>query len=192
MMHALESFIIRLLIAVLIAVAVYFYFASVLPPAADRIFAGAVGLIELVAPLASKSGGGASLRLIARAGAALLVWPGIAWALTPVVHDTGARLALAAAGASVAGIFAAGQGQGHEHARLAGVLTSVAIPVYALAYALLAGTRAGAAAGCVGVAVAFAVAKIALVWPDRLERLMLVGGGVALVAAVATVLPAVL
>jgi hypothetical protein len=130
------------------------------------------------------------MRVLLKTGAAFLAWPGLAWGLLALgLADRGVRIALAAAAASALGIFAAGHGQGREHARLAATLVAVAIPVYALAAALVGDTRLAAAAGCLAVAVAFVTAKVALVWPDRLEETMVGGAAIAICAGVATLLP---
>jgi len=189
-MSDLFKFLLRLLVALVIAFAGYVYFGAVLPDKAAATVALGLALIELLAPMLSKGGGGASLRVLVKTGAAFLAWPGIAWALLALgLTDRGARIALAAAAASALGIFAAGHGQGREHARLAATLVAVAIPVYALAAALVQDTRLAAAAGCLAVASAFVTAKVALVWPDRLEESMVVGAALAMCAGVATLLP---
>jgi len=187
----LFKFVLRLIVAIVIAFVGYIYFGAVLPDKAAATVALSLALIELLAPMLSKGGGGASLRVLVKTGAAFLAWPGIAWALLALgLTDRGARIALAAAAASALGIFAAGHGQGREHARLAATLVAVAIPVYALAAALVQDTRLAAAAGCLAVAVAFVTAKVALVWPDRLEESMAGGAALAVCAGIATLLPA--
>lgn len=185
----LFKFLLRLLIAVVIAWLGYMYFSAVLPDIAARAVAIVLAVVELLGPMFA-SRGGASMRLLAKTGAAFLAWPGFAWMLlVGGVDDRGARIALAAAAASTLGVFAAGHGQGREHARLAATLVAVAVPVYALAAALVQGTRLAAAAGCLAVASAFVTAKVALVWPDRLEESMVVGAALAMCAGVATLLP---
>jgi len=62
--------------------------------------------------------------------------------------------------------------------------------VYALTAALVGGTRLAAAAGCFAVGMAFVTAKVALVWPDRLEETMVGGAVIAVCAGIATLLPA--
>jgi hypothetical protein len=184
------GFVLRLLIAAVIATLGFLYFGAVLPQAAAAALAMVLAAVELLGPMFSKGAGGASLRVLVRAGAALLVWPGLAWALLALgLQDRGARIALAAAAASALGILAAGHGQGREHARLVTTLVSIAIPVYALAAALVQDTRIAVAMGCAAVAVAFVTAKLALVWPDHLEDSMVAGAVIAIVAGFATVAP---
>lgn len=182
-------FLLRLLIALVIAWFGYVYFGAVLPDPAARIVAIVLAVVELLGPMFT-SRGGASMRLLVKAGAAFLAWPGFAWLLLSAgLTDRGARIALAAAAASTLGVFAADHGQGREHARLAATLIAIAIPVYALATALVGGTHLEAAAGCLAVATAFVTAKIALVWPDRLENLMVGGAVLAATAGAATLVP---
>jgi hypothetical protein len=191
MKNTFFGFVLRLLIAAVIATLGFVYFGAVLPRPAAAALAMALAAAELLGPMfSSKGGGGASLRVLVRAGASLLVWPGFAWALVALgLQDRGARIALAAAAASALGVFAAGHGQGREHARLVTTLVSTAIPVYALAAALVQDTRIAVAAGCVAVAIAFVTAKLALVWPAHLEETMVAGVVIAIVTGFATVAP---
>jgi hypothetical protein len=189
-MTDLFKFLLRLIIAIVIAFAGYVYFGAVLPDKAAATVALILAVVELVGPMLTRGGGGASLQVLGKTTVAFLAWPGIAWGLLALgLTDRGARIALAAAAASALGIFAAGHGQGREHARLAATLAAVAIPVYALAAALVGDTRVAAATGCFAVGVAFVTAKVALVWPDRLEETMVGGAAIAVCAGVATLLP---
>lgn len=63
------------------------------------------------------------------------------------------------------------------------------IPFMALFEALRSGNAFAASLGCMAVAAGFFTAKVALVWPNRHERLMLGAALVAIAAGVATALP---
>lgn len=186
-MKTFESFVWRLVLAAILAAVVYLYYSIVLPRVACAALALVAGVAEVLAPMVSKGGQGISLRLLAMTGTTLLAWPALAWLLHLYIADRVACMALAAAVASLGGLFAAGHGQGREHRRLAAILVSVLVPLYAIAYALAAGSRGAVAFACLAVGVAFFVAKIAEVWPDRIEESLAVGGTVAILAGAATI-----
>lgn len=175
-MKSAEGVFFRLLIAFVIAGVAYLYFGSVLPRPVAAVVALLIAAIELLGPMLGGQGG-LSLRVLAKLGVALLVWPGIAWAIiwSGYVADPDARVALAAAAASALGVFAAGHGQGKEHRRLVAVIVSLALPAYAVTLSLFDPSPLGVAGACLAVGVGAATAKIALVWPQRHEDLMLAG-----------------
>lgn len=180
----LGRFIFRLVIALVIAYAGFMYFGAVLPRSAAAVVALLLAALELFGPMLGGQGG-LSLRAMAKLGVALLVWPGLAWIieLSGYVPDRDARIALAAGIASALGVFAAGHGQGRENVRLVAVIVSLALPAYAITVALFDPNAMGVAAACLAVGIGALTAKIALVWPQRHEDLMLVCGGLAFACA---------
>ena len=180
------SILIRLVIAVAIAAFADKYFAAVLPNIAAIAIAIGVALAELVGPaFAGKNGSGGGLRVLARCGAALVVWPGIAWLLELAgLADRDSRIAIAAACACGVGVLAAGHGQGRDNARLVTVIIAAAIPAYALLVAINGGSMLSVALGCLAVAVAPLTAQAAHVWPDAHKSKMMMASAVAVAAAV--------
>lgn len=192
-MKSAEGIFLRLLVAFVIAGVAYVYFGSVLPRPAAVVVALLIAVIELFGPMLGGQGG-LSLRALAKLGMAVLVWPGIAWAIiwSGYVADPDARVALAAAAASGLGVFAAGHGQSREHQRLLAVIVSLALPAYAITLSLFDPSPLGVAAACLAVGVGAATAKIALVWPQTHEDLMLVGSCLAFGGAGALLVVAML
>lgn len=192
-MKSAEGIFWRLVLAFVIAAVAFVYFGSVLPRPAAAVVALLIAAIELCGPMLGGQGG-LSMRALAKLGVALLVWPGIAWLIewTGYIHDPIARVALAAAAASALGVFAAGHGQGREHQRLLAVIVSLALPAYAITLSLFDPSPLAVAAACLAVGVGAATAKIALVWPQKHEDLMLVGSCMAFGCAGALLLAAVL
>ncbi len=176
----------RLVIAVAIAAFADKYFAAVLPNIAAVTVAIAVALAELVGPaFTSKAGSGGGLRVLVRCGAALVIWPGVAWLLElGGLADRDARIAIAAACACGVGILAAGHGQGRDNARLVAVIIATTIPAYALLVAITTGSMLSVALGCMAVAVAPLTAQAAHVWPDAHKSRMMAASAVAVAAAV--------
>lgn len=191
MQNTFDGFLIRLLVACMIALCGWLYFGIVLPPAGAGGIAVALAVAELFAPLLAGRQG-ASLRWLFRIAMPLVAWPALAWLVGMYVHSRGVSMAAAAAAAAMLGVLAAGHGQGHEHARLGVVLVACLIPLIALFQCLRAGDQAAAAVGCIAVAVGFVAAKLSLVWPERLEDTLVWGAVAAVVAGVATAIPVIL
>lgn len=180
----------RILIALIIIVLAYYYFRAVLPQAGAVLVALALGALELVTPLFSKqSGVGGSLRVLVQIAGAALVWPAIALALEHFGGvEWGAAVAVASAIACAGGIIASGHGSGQDRARIAAIIVSVCLPLYAIVVnAFDPSPLAWAAAGG-GVAVAAGVATASGVWPARIEKELTVAAGLAGVAALASLL----
>lgn len=179
----------RILIALIIIVLAYYYFRAVLPQAGAVLVALALGALELVAPVFSKqSGVGGSLRVLAQIAGAVLVWPAIALALEHFGVEWGAAVAVASAIACAGGIIASGHGSGQDRARIAAIIVSVCLPLYAIVVnAFDPSPLAWAAAGG-GVAVAAGVATASGVWPAKIEKELTVVAGLAGVAALASLL----
>ena len=191
MQNALEGFLIRLLVAALLCWVGVLYFGMVLPAGPAIGVAMLLATMELFAPmLAGRQG--AAIRWLFRVAMPLVAWPGLAWLASAHITNHGAAVTAAAAGASLVGLAAAGHGQGNEHARAGVALMVSLIPFIALLEALCSGNAIAASVGCIAVAAGFFTAKVALVWPDRHERLMLVAAMVAIAAGVATALPVML
>lgn len=192
-MKSVDGIFLRLVLAFVIAALAYLYFGSVLPRPAAAVVALLIAIVELFGPMLGGQGG-LSMRALAKLGVALLVWPGIAWLIewSGRVPDSVARVALAAAAASALGVFAAGHGQGREHQRLLAVIVSLALPAYAITLSLFDPSPLGVAAACLAVGVGAATAKIALVWPQKHEDLMLVGSCLAFGCAGALLVVAML
>lgn len=190
MRNSFEGFLIRLIVAALVAWFGLLYFGIVLPRPAASTIALILALAELFAPmLAGKQG--ASLRVMFQIAMPLVAWPALAWLAEIYLTNHGVAVALAAAAASMLGVAAAGHGQGKEHARLAVVFVATAIPPIALYTAMRGGNEVAAAVACVAVAAGFISAKLAIVWPDHIENAMV---GCALAAAAAggaTAIPAI-
>jgi hypothetical protein len=191
MQNALEGFLIRLLVAALLCWVGFLYFGIVLPTGPAIGIALLLATMELFAPmLAGRQG--AAIRWLFRVATPLVAWPALAWLALAHITNHGAAVTAAAAGASLVGLAAAGHGQGNEHARAGVALVASLIPFIALLEALRSGNVIAASVGCIAVAAGFFTAKVALVWPDRHERLMLVAAMAAIAAGVATALPVML
>lgn len=177
------SFLLRVVLAVVIFAAVAALFAEVLPLNVALAAGTLAGLAELIGP-ALGGKGGSGVRWMLHATLPVVAWPLAALGFS---HFLGFdRLHALAAGCIVAaafGLAGAGHGGGHERARLATVAAAAIIPIAALLQTLPSGDYAAVALSSFGVAVAFGAAKVALVWPDRLEDLMLTGGAAAAVSA---------
>jgi len=163
-----------LAISVLVFYAAALLFHAVLPAPAAWVLAAIVALIELVG--AARNGIGSGLRALVRVDLTLLVWPAAALLLQFAgMSDRPARIALAAAVASAAGIAASRHGSGAESQRLYTVLAAIGIPLYAVIHVIVQPVDdplALAAAALAGV-VAALVVRGALVWPDPHRRWLL-------------------
>jgi len=129
---------------------------------------------------------GGGLRLFSRLGATLVSWPVFAWLLEYAgMTDRAARIALAAAAASVAGLLAAGHGSGKDTARLWAIVAAVAVPSYAMTQTLLVqpADPLAFAAGSAALVVALLVSRQSLIWPQEQSRLLLIATGFVLVSA---------
>lgn len=169
-------------------------FAAVLPAPAAWILAGVVAAIELIG--AAKNGTGSGLRALIKLNLTLLAWPAAALLMqyAGVVADRPARIALAAAVASAAGIAASRHGSGADSQRLWSVIAAVSIPLYAVLHTIALHTLDPLAlsASCLAAGVAVLVARGALVWPDDHRAWMLVGAAVAGAAAALCAVPLVI
>ena len=191
MQNALEGFLIRLLVAVLLCWLGFLYFGIVLPTGPAIGIALLLATMELFAPmLAGRQG--AALRWLFRVAMPLVAWPALTWLALALTANHGAAVTAAAAGASLVGLAAAGHGQGNEHARAGVALVASLIPFIALIEALRSASAIASSVGCIAVAAGFLTAKVALVWPERHERLMLGAAMAAVAAGVATALPVLL
>lgn len=183
--------VIRLVFAFVVAVLVAVLFQAVVPKDFAVALALVIGILTFCAPwLGGDTGTG--LRLLFKLTVPLLAWVTVTWLMyfAPLPwSDHYPALAVGSIVAALAGLFAQRHGQGHEHARLAELIVATSIPFVALLECLLAGDRAASVVACGAVAAGFVAAKAALVWPDRLEKLMEVGAGVAAVAGIATAIP---
>lgn len=181
LMTALK-FLLRLALAIVIGVLGYSYFRLVFPGMLALVIAWVLGGIELLAPLiVGKGDSGGSLRVLVRTGAALLVWPLLAWLALRGGADRATSIALGAAAACALGVLAARRGSGEDNARLAGVIVACTLPLYALIVALPAGLLATSAA-CLAAAVAPVTARQAHIWADRHEMHLLAASGIAAVS----------
>lgn len=166
----------RLFAASLVFVLSWVLFRQVLAAAVAGMLAGILALAELLAD----GGFGGGMRLFVRLGGSLIIWPIAAWLLDAAgMSDRRARIAVAAAVASAAGVLAAGHGSGKETVRLWAVVAACALPLYALMRVLLAAPTDSfaVAAGCVAVGVALLVARQAIVWPHYQSRALLIAAG---------------
>lgn len=188
MQNAFNSFFIRLLVAALLGWVGLLYFGIVLPAVPALGIALFLAIMELFAPmLAGRQG--AAIRWLFKVAMPLVTWPALAWFALAHIANHGAAVTAAAAVASLIGLAAAGHGQGNEHARAGVALVSSLVPFIALLEALRSGNTIAASVGCMAVAAGFFTAKVALVWPDRHERLIWMATMAATASGVATALP---
>jgi len=182
-----------ILVTVLIYFAAAWLFAAVLPAPAAWSFAVVVAAIEFIG--ASKNGIGSGLRALIKLDLTLLAWPAAALALQfASVADRPARIALAAAVASAAGIAASRHGSGADSQRLWSVVAAVAIPLYALLHtiALPVLDPLALTAACIAAGIAVLVARSALVWPDDHRAWLAIGAAACGAAAAICAVPLVL
>jgi hypothetical protein len=186
------KFLLRLFVASLIFTGGWALFRLVLPLPAACVLAVVLAIAELLAPAmvsAGAGGFGGGLRLFVRMGATVISWPVFAWMLEVAgMTDRPARIALAAAAASAAGVLAAGHGSGKDTVRLWAVTAAVALPAYAAMQALLVDPvdPLAVAAASVAVVVGLLVARQAIVWPTNHSRVLVTAAGaVALAGAFA-------
>ena len=181
----------RLFLSSLIFALGWALFRQVLPVPAAVLVATILALAELFAPMFTRtgtnSGIGGGLRLFVRLGASLITWPLAAWALSVAgLADRPARIATAAALASAVGVMAAGHGSGRDTVRLWAVTVAAAMPGYALVRALISTPVDPIAigCGCMAVAIGLIVARQAIVWPIRHERMLALAAGATTLAGV--------
>ncbi len=171
----------RLFLASLIFIGMYWLFAQVQPAAIAAAIAALLALAELFEPIiAGRAGAGGGLRLFARLGGTLISWPLFSLALEFIgMADRPLRITIAAAAASGAGVLAAGHGAGRDTVRLWAVIAACTVPLDALLQALLASPadHLAIATGAGAVAVALLVARQSIVWPQEHSRLLLLCAG---------------
>jgi len=170
----MTKFLFRLLLASIVAVlaAAYFYLALPLPVAV-AIGIG-LGLLELISPLTVNRSSGASgtarvMGPLFKIAAPLILWPGLAWTIE---HLAGvpphAAIAAGAGVSAMAGLFAAGHGQGRDSARLWGVIVALLCVLYASAQSVSGGYFAGAV-GAGAAALGLMSARRAIVWSEQFQ-----------------------
>lgn len=166
------------LVALLVGIAGFYLYGSVLPQHAAAMVAAVVGVIELLSPIITKNHG-LSIRLMAKIALPLLIWPILAVAIERSLHlDWMMGMAMAAIGAVATGFLSAGHGSGRESLRLTSVGIATLIALYAIITAVVTNAPMLAmVSASIAVGLAALVVHQAGVWPGNHERALLWAAG---------------
>lgn len=192
-MNTLWKFLFHFIVAIAIFALAAWAYSTVLPGAAALTLALVLGFLEIVSPAFSKHG--VSMRLIARAGLPLLLWPlfGLLFArLLLPGRPWITTMLLASLCASATGFSTHAHAQGRDtQGRITESTLAVAIPLYALVTALvLNAAPVDMALAAAGAGVACVVTYQSRTWPGRHETALLVGAAACGATAAAWLLAA--
>jgi hypothetical protein len=169
------GFVFRMLIAGIIAIAIYAYFLLVLSPADAMAVAIAVACVDLAAPmfLPGTSNAGGAIRvlgLVARVCAPVLAWPGLTWLISHGIGYIGYSpcrefVSPVAAGLSSFLILLGGRGSGQDHARNWAIILTLAFLLAVMIFSFGNGRLSDAASATAG-ALGIAATRLGIVWTD--------------------------
>ena len=166
--------IVHILVALLVGIAGFYLYGSVLPQHAAAGVAAVIGVIELLSPIITKNHG-LSIRLMAKAALPLLIWPILAAAIERSLRlDWVTGMAVASIGAVATGFLSAGHGSGRESLRLTGVGIATLIALYAIITAVVTtAPMLAMVSASIAVGLSALVVHQAGVWPGKHERALL-------------------